>query len=200
MKKILLVLTIAGSLILGKSAFDPGQAEQEVLTQPVPLQVQEQSQPTQAPVIEVGEPARFAIPKLGVETVVEEVGLTETQRMGVPQGVNNVGWYKFGAKPGEKGQAVIAGHLDGPDGSPAVFYGLTSLRSGDEIVVTDSEGKEWEFVVEETATYTDANFPIETVFGPSDEVRLNLITCEGTFDRQARNYSDRFVVFAVLGS
>jgi len=143
------------------------------------------------------EPRHFVIPSLGIQAEVEMVDLDEKGNMDVPQSDWNVGWYEHGVKPGEQGSAVIAGHLDSPTG-PAIFYTLPRIEIGEEIVVTDSKGKEWEFVVERVETYRDDSFPIDEVFTKSDTKRLNLITCVGTFDRTVKNYSHRLVVFAVL--
>ena len=36
--------------------------------------------------------------------------------------VEDVGWYELGARPGEAGNGVIAGHLDTDRGAPAAFF------------------------------------------------------------------------------
>jgi LPXTG-site transpeptidase (sortase) family protein len=145
----------------------------------------------------VGIPERLFIPKLGVEAKVETVGLTDQGAMEVPLVIGNVGWYKFGAKPGEAGNAVIAGHFDGPTG-PSVFYRLSSLTPGDKVSVIDDKGQVYTFVVAKKDTYPDSNFPILSVFGKNQRPMLNLITCTGPFDRQSKNYLDRLVVYTYL--
>ncbi len=52
--------------------------------------------------------------------------------MGVPDNGHDVAWFKLGARPGEEGNAVIAGHVDDQKG-PAIFYHLDKLTKGDEI-------------------------------------------------------------------
>lgn len=44
----------------------------------------------------------------------------------------------------------------------------------------------------------DSHQMLEEVFAKTDGKYLNLITCEGVFDRASRNYSDRLVVFTEL--
>ena len=39
--------------------------------------------------------------------------------------------------PGQIGNAVIAGHLDRKDGSPAIFWGLRQLAVGDSVMVRE---------------------------------------------------------------
>jgi hypothetical protein len=41
---------------------------------------------------------------------------------------------------------------------------------------------------------------LERIFGPADTPSLNLITCDGIFDRARREYDQRLVVYATLAS
>lgn len=142
----------------------------------------------------IASPQRLVIDKLGINADVEEVALTTTGAMDVPKAWENVGWYKLGAKPGETGNAVIAGHLDSPT-APAVFYKLNQLELGDIITVQDTTGQKRNFKVVDKQTYPDAGFPLELVFGRTDKKRLNLITCQGSFNQSTKLYSHRLVVF-----
>lgn len=145
------------------------------------------------------EPVSFSIPKLGVENVkVESVGLDKENKMDIPRDENNVAWYNMGAKPGELGNAVIAGHFDKKSGAPAVFYNIGKLIPGDELLVRDRDGKERKFAVTEIKTYSLSEFPLEEVFGLGENVRLNLITCEGEFNPDSKLYSHRLVVYSEL--
>jgi len=143
-------------------------------------------------------PSRLTIPKIGVNVPIEPVGLDKEKRMDVPTDDLDVGWYKYGTIPGEKGSAVIDGHFDTKAGGPAVFYTLSELKSGDSIIVSGKNGEERTFIVTETKIFKDANFPIPLVFSQDDTERLNLITCDGVFDKSEKNYSDRLVVFSTL--
>src|SRR5690606_4056901 len=119
-------------------------------------------------------------------------------RMDVPVDWYNAGWYQYGPRPGEQGSAVIAGHLDTPTGDTSIFYNLDNLATGDQVQVTDVTGKTLTFEVVDSQVFSDQNFPLKLVFEQNDAARLNLITCTGTFDQSARNYSDRLVVFTKL--
>lgn len=151
-----------------------------------------------SPVARGGEPRSIKIPKMEVDTTVEPVGMAEDGRMAVPSSAFTTSWWKFGARPGEMGSIVLAGHLDTPQGEPGVFYGLGSLGPGDEIMIEDSTGKIFNYVVTSQVTYDDAEFPIEEVFADTSARWLRLITCEGTYDPTARNYSKRLVVNSQL--
>ena len=140
-------------------------------------------------------PSRLIIEKLGVDVPVEEVGEAPDGRMDVPKDEKNVGWWRLGVKPGEQGNAVLAGHFDNSKGEPSVFYYLNDLKIKDKIKVIDKNGKTIQFEVTEKEYFKDALFPIDLVFGQSDISQLNLITCAGTYDKDKSNYSDRLVVF-----
>jgi sortase (surface protein transpeptidase) len=142
-------------------------------------------------------PKTIIIPKLNLQTSIESVGLDNQGRMDVPKDPNNVGWYNLGTVPGSVGSAVIDGHLDTKTG-PAVFYKLNTLSRGDVIKIIDDKNQTAEFTVTGKISYNDDNFPIDTVFSKNDTQRLNLITCDGVFNKQKQNYSNRLVVFSVL--
>jgi LPXTG-site transpeptidase (sortase) family protein len=145
----------------------------------------------------VGQPQRLIIPRIKVSALVESVGKDPDGRMSVPFNAVDVGWYNLGVKPGESGQAVIDGHLD-TSVVPAIFQSLNRLKVGDIVQIIDSNGHLWTFQIYQVSSFPDSQFPLETVFGPSLDSRLNLITCQGDFNQQTRNYSDRLVVFSRL--
>lgn len=143
------------------------------------------------------KPVHLAIPSVGISANVEQVGLDSTGAMDVPQNINDVAWYKLGPLPGEKGSAVIDGHLDSKTG-PAIFANLSEVKPGDRIQLTNEKGKVKTFIVERTANYDEASFPLKEVFDSTDKPRLNLITCTGYFNQNLKEYSKRFVVYSVL--
>ncbi len=143
------------------------------------------------------EPRRLRIPVLGINAAVEQVGLDNKNRMDVPRNIWNVAWYKLGPQPGQRGNAVIDGHLDGPY-SAAVFWNLSKLVPGNKIYVQDDKGQEKVFEVFDIATYAFDKAPLDRIFGPSNDAQLNLITCNGTFDQGTANYDKRFVAYARL--
>src|SRR5437899_369427 len=73
-----------------------------------------------------GIPVRLRIPILGIDAVVEPVGLV-AGAMDVPVDAGDVGWYRLGPRPGATGNAVIDGHLTSAAGA-AVFFSLSRLR------------------------------------------------------------------------
>lgn len=152
--------------------------------------------PTPTPV--VSTPEYFYIPKINVAAPIEPVGVDENGKMLLPSDITKVGWYAEGYKPGEKGNAVIAGHLDSTTGAGAIFYHLHELEPGDSLIVTDAQGKEYNFSVTKKEVYPFNLVPIEEVFGSNDKKNLNLITCTGWWNNLTHNYSHRMIIYATL--
>lgn len=152
--------------------------------------------PKEALASEVGIPALIRIPRLALVAAVEKVALTADGSMAVPKRLFNAGWYDLGPRPGESGSAVIDGHVNGPQGAVGVFAGLHELEVGDRLIVEDERGASVTFTVGKIMRYnhdTDAT----PVFSSDDGLaHLNLITCDGEWDRQSGQYAQRLVVFA----
>lgn len=152
-------------------------------------------QPDQATLAVPTLPARLFIPSIDVDSPVEYSGVTSTGNMAVPSDIAKTGWYKLGPLPGNKGSAVMSGHVNGPQGQPGVFARLAELRAGDIIKAVDTNGITTVFEVQHTKRYGKDAQPDE-VFHSSEGVHLNLITCVGDWNAAERQYSDRLVVFA----
>ncbi len=41
-------------------------------------------------------------------------------------------------------------------------------------------------------------FPLQEVFGETDQVRVNLITCGGEWNKEKKEYSERTIIFAEI--
>lgn len=151
------------------------------------------STPTPTPII---VPVRLRIPKLKIDAVVEEVGITDTGNMDVPKDAQQVGWYEYGPTPSTRGNAIIAGHFDTPSGRPAIFYFLNKLKAGDSIEVVLSSGTTHEFVVTGKELLPADTFPADYVFATKYGINLNLITCSGVWDPKEKNYDKRLVIYS----
>lgn len=146
----------------------------------------------------VGIPIRLKIPSLNVNTSIEATGLTLAGAMGSTKGPDNVAWFSPGTRPGMEGSAVIAGHYGWKDGIAAVFDRLRDLKKGDKIYIEDANGSTTVFIVREQKKY-DQDADASPIFYSHDgKAHLNLITCEGTWDKYKKSYSDRLVVFTEM--
>lgn len=142
-------------------------------------------------------PSTIEIPALDINTDIEKVGTLKNGQMGVPKGMDTVGWFGDGAKPGSPGNAVMAGHVDSKTG-PAVFYKLEDLDKGDEVIVKDKDGKTLTFEVTGKEKYDRKNAPVDKIFDYSYGSKLNLITCTGNFNREEGTHEERLVVYTEL--
>lgn len=146
--------------------------------------------------VKMGIPLRLKIPTIKVDATVEPVGLTPQGAMGVPTGPATVAWLNLGPRPGEMGSAAIAGHYGWKDGIPAVFDNLHKLVVGDKLYVEDDQGATVTFVVRELHTY-NLKEDVTNVFNSSNgQAHLNLITCQGVWNKAKQSYSNRLVIFA----
>lgn len=143
----------------------------------------------------VPPPVRIAIPAIGVSAPVVPLGLDRAGALEVPRDFAETGWWTGGARPGELGPAVIAGHVDSRTG-PAVFFRLGELRRGAAIIVERADGSRVDFRVERSGRYPKTAFPTAEVYGPTAAPALRLITCSGAFDSATGHYLDNTVVYA----
>jgi hypothetical protein len=140
-------------------------------------------------------PARLRIPAIGVDSTLGQLDKKADGTMDVPSDFNQPGWYTRGPAPGEKGPAVILGHLDSYTG-PAVFWRLSSLHAGDVVEVDRADGSKATFKVTRTASFSVDSFPTADVYGPTAGPELRLITCGGSYSLARRQYLSNVVAFA----
>jgi len=88
--------------------------------------------------------------------------------------------FDLGPRPGERGSAVIAGHLDGKNGEAGVFVNLDKLKTGDKLYVEDGKGTSTTFIVRGSHAYNPGY--ADDVFSGTNSAHLNLITCDGVWD------------------
>lgn len=150
------------------------------------------------PALPPSPPVRVRIPSIRVNAPLTGLGLTSTGSLGVPPATeeNLVGWYEAGTTPGEKGTAVVAGHVDTAEG-PAVFYRLGALAKGARVEVERRDGTVALFSVDAVEVYDARAFPDEKVYGAADRPELRLITCGGGYSKRT-GYQGNVVVFAHL--
>lgn len=195
----------AGGLLLTRHAgaatvVRPAAAAQPVTTgRPVALPaptgpIAAQPQPTD--VGQVPAPVALTIPSIGVSTTLVRLGLTAGGALQVPSSTSVAGWYTGSSRPGAVGPAVIAGHIDSYT-EPGVFYRLVDLRPGDRVYVRRANGTLAVFRITEVQTYPKDRFPSQSVYGPTPDPELRLITCGGAFDPGRGTYLSNVVAYAV---
>ncbi|MEV7125779.1 class F sortase [Streptomyces sp. NPDC093260] len=151
-----------------------------------------------APALPPSPPTRIRIPSIRVNAPLMGLGLTPGGSLDVPPAddENLAGWYESGTTPGERGTAIVAGHVDNSQG-PAVFYDLGALKKGSVIEVDRRDGGVAVFTVDAIEVYQAKGFPDEKVYGAAKRPELRVITCGGGYSR-ATGYQGNVVVFAHL--
>ncbi len=144
----------------------------------------------------IGLPLRLKIPSIRVNATIRYVGLALDGAMGVPKLPRDAAWYMYGPRPGEEGNAVIDGHVNWLYGATGVFQNLKDVKVGELITVQDDHGMETSFIVRGSRAY--AQFEDATTVFRSDDgkAHLNLITCDGMWDKMTHAYTKRLVVFS----
>ncbi|NNN08279.1 MAG: class F sortase [Acidimicrobiaceae bacterium] len=142
-------------------------------------------------------PIHLSIPQIGVSTALMQLGLNSDGSVQVPTNIAEAGWYKYDVTPGQKGSAVILGHVDNYKG-PAVFFYLDHLSLGSRVFVTLESGRTLQFAVIGVRMYSKSNFPDQLVYGPRSYPALQLVTCGGVFDPATGHYLSNIVVFTAL--
>jgi hypothetical protein len=155
------------------------------------------------------QPTEIIIPAIGVDAQVIPVydpgGVLQTP----PLSEQNVtGWWagvpgdpQQSYAPGQRGPAVIVGHINSYAAGDLVFANLDKLVLGDAIRVKLADGNMVTFEVSYPQETLKTQFPTQAVYGPTSEPTLRLITCGGQFDStpgtsEYGHYLDNYIVYA----
>jgi len=141
-------------------------------------------------------PVRLVISAINVDARIEARGLDANRSLATPTDFHDVAWYKLGPKPGDPGNAVMNGHVNWWTGD-AVFTHLSRLRAGDEIRIVRADGGVVVFTVTGKRT-VDANARVASLFAPSKQATLTLITCTGIWNPLTQSDTQRLLVSAAL--
>lgn len=150
-------------------------------------------------VLGASEPVALSVPTTGTESELLHLSLREDGSLEVPpEGPGSpASWYTGSPTPGERGPAVLLGHVNATGGGPGVFAGLRALEPGDTIEVAREDGSTAVFAVDRGEQYGKDDFPTLEVYGNTERSELRLITCDG-FDPATGEFDDNYVVYASL--
>ncbi len=143
-------------------------------------------------------PVRVRVPAVRIDAPVTDVGLDADGWIEAPPPEDDrlAGWFTGAVTPGERGTAVVVGHVDTPSGR-AVFYDLGALGKGHRVEMTRRDGRTAVFAVYGVEVVPKEGFPAERVYGDAGVPELRLITCGGTFTEE-NGYAGNVVVSARL--
>ncbi|WP_326568315.1 class F sortase [Amycolatopsis rhabdoformis] len=150
-------------------------------------------------VLAKSKPVSLDIPKIGAHSTLVPLGLNADNTVQVPPVSTplQAGWYEYSPTPGERGPAVVLGHVDG-NKHEGIFFRLKEMAPGDDVAIARADGTTAHFVVTKVDQVPKDVFPSDAVYGDTPDAQLRLITCGGVFDRSAHNYVDNVIVYARL--
>jgi sortase (surface protein transpeptidase) len=149
--------------------------------------------------MEASAPVSVSIPSIGTQSTLLKLGLQDNGSLEVPPGDpgSPASWYTHSPTPGERGPAVLLGHVNSYGGGPGVFAQLRELNAGDTIEVTREDGTTAVFMFDRGEQYAKNAFPTQAVYGNTEGSELRLITCDG-YDPATGEFDDNYVVYAKL--
>ncbi len=147
-------------------------------------------------------PVTLTIAAVGLRAKVDPVGVDGHGQMALPSNAQQLGWYRFGAAPGDRaGTVVVAGHVDAYGQGLGQMAKLPGVQVGDlvKLGTRDSNGGTGSITYRVTGRQevAKAGLPTAAVFRKDGPPRLVLVTCGGYFDRSGGHYQDNVLVAAV---
>jgi sortase (surface protein transpeptidase) len=143
-------------------------------------------------------PTHISVPSVGIDASVTSVGKDASGGIQMPPLFAwTTGWYNLSPTPGEKGPAIIVGHVDTYKGV-SVFWNLRNIQPGAIIQINRQDGKVAKFKVDSLKQFPQNAFPTKEVYGNINYSGIRLITCGGAFDKGSGQYTQNTVVYASL--
>lgn len=185
-------LLVVGFISSGSDADDGDSAAIETydlrLTPTPTLEVTSSASPTPTPPPYDGAVVGLQIPRLKVNSAIEQIGITENNQMDVPKDPLNTGWYgvEGWGRPGFNENSVFAAHVDYYPNIIGPFNKLKDLNLGtDEIVLVMDNGLEYRYRVIRKARFLASEIRMGELIWPAEKPQgaewITLITCGGEF-------------------
>ena len=140
---------------------------------PEPSEAERESAPAPADAAPSGTAMSLTVPALGVSGVPV---IDENSEAALTAGAMHLPGTGF---PWQEGaNTYVAGHRVGYPGTPSdhVFYDLPSMRQGDEVVLTDADGKEYTYAVTEVFAVSPSDTYVTSPIAGRDVVTLQTCT------------------------
>jgi len=142
-------------------------------------------------------PRLLALPSVGATLPVVPVGVAADGQMEMPPDPADIGWYRFGPRPGApRGSAVLAGHVDSVRYGVGPLARLSSLHPGDRLTVHTTTGP-LGFRVVRVAVVAKSDVALREVFRRQGRPSLRIVTCGPPYIASLGGYQDNVIVTAV---
>lgn len=142
-------------------------------------------------------PTRIYFPDRKIMMEVEPVGIVEEGKkkgqMATIDSATVAAWFEPGPKPGERGNAIINGHVRF-GGVKGYFSILPELELRERVIIQHEDGTFTVFRVRSIDFYQYDAVPQSVMELESDSPMLTLITCHGEFQHDVGTSEERCVV------
>jgi hypothetical protein len=144
-------------------------------------------------------PVRVRVPAIGVDSSLMSTGINPDGTIEVPPDnkPEQASYFDKAPNPGQKGPAVILGHING-GGKEGIFFRLHEVVAGDIVIIDRADGSELTFSVTDTAEVPKNKFPTEQVYGDLPYPGIRLISCGGDLNEDQHTYADNIIVLGRL--
>ena len=144
-------------------------------------------------------PRYLIISKLGVDSRIKPLGVSDSDQLQAPTNVYDTGWYNASSLPGQPGAMLIDGHVSSWT-AHGVFYGIKTLVAGDQIKVIRGDGTTFTYTVVKSQIYNANQVDMQAAITPviAGKPGLNLMTCTGDVIAGTSEFNERIIVFASL--
>ncbi len=151
------------------------------------------SVPPPAPAPSGFVPERLLVESLDIDAPLVATGVDADGALVPPEDPARLAWWR-GVRPGQgAGSVVVAGHLDMYGYGEGPLARLVRLEPGDRAAVTGADGAVATYVLRGVTTFEKETLPAAELFGTGGPERLVLVTCGGTYDREARSWNSNVV-------
>lgn len=141
-------------------------------------------------------PSRISVPDLNIDAAVISMDLGADGLLPVPDTGEVVAWYSYGARLGQEGNAILAGHLDW-NRTRGAFWSLRDAQPGQTITLTSSGGRTYDYRVDWARAFPESSPEgLAALRYVAGRATITLVTCTGRFDAKTRSYEDRHIVRA----
>jgi LPXTG-site transpeptidase (sortase) family protein len=147
-------------------------------------------------------PRYLSIPDLGiVNSRIVSIGFYKGA-LDSPANINDVAWYRDSSTPGSGGAVLIDGHNGGTT-KDGIFAKLGTLAVGSNITVERGDGQKFTYKVVENNSVDIADVNgggMAKMLQSAEQGKegLNLITCDGVYDKSVKQFNRRIMLRAVL--
>ena len=144
-------------------------------------------------------PRVIRIPSLGVYARIKHTG-TDNGAVGSPKNVNDVSWYNESARPGNAiGSSLLLGHVSGWT-TAGVFKKIDQLKPGDRFEIEKGSGEKLTYEVTRGEKISLEQVDMSKILGTevAGEHDMKLMTCAGKYNKDTKQFEERYVVYAKI--